>query len=121
MRSPFYSANWQIVSPATELVINYFWEHWIYLGVVWGLILMVALTVWLRALRVPSPAFCWVVWAILGQASGAYVGPACWFFLFLAGPAAMLHQRPTAAAQAQVHRVTLPRAPTLTRHLAMAP
>jgi len=27
LRSPFYSANWQIVSPATELVINYFWEQ----------------------------------------------------------------------------------------------
>jgi hypothetical protein len=94
LRSPFYSANWQVVTPATELVINYFWEHWIYLGLVWGLIVMAGVTVWLRVLGVPSPAFCWMVWAILGQASGAYVGPACWAVLFLAGAAAVLHQRP---------------------------
>jgi hypothetical protein len=93
LRSSFYSAAWQVVSPATELVVNYFWLHWIYLGLVWGLIVMAALTVWLRVLGVPSPAFCWVVWAILGQASGAYVGPTCWAVLFLAGAAAVLHQR----------------------------
>jgi hypothetical protein len=93
LRSPFYSANWQIVSPATELVINYFWEHWIYLGLVWGFIMIVAVTVWLKVLGVPSFAFCWMVWAILGQASGAYVGPTCWAVVFLAGAAAVLHQR----------------------------
>jgi hypothetical protein len=121
LRSAFFSANWSVVSPATELVINYFWEHWIYLGVVWGLITMAALSVWLRVLRVTSPTFCWLVWAILGQASGAYVGPACWAVLFLAGAAAVLHQRPTRAAHSQVHIVTLPRAPTLGRVSAFAP
>lgn len=98
IRSRYYSAGWQIVSPATELVINYFWLHWIYLGAVWGLIIMAVVTVWLRVLGVPSPAFCWVVWAILGQASGAYVGPTCWAVLFLAGAAAILHQRAATAA-----------------------
>ena len=44
-------------------------------------------------LGVPSPAFCWLVWAILGQASGAYVGPTCWAVLFLSAAAAVLHQR----------------------------
>jgi len=34
-----------------------------------------------------------MVWAILGQASGAYVGPTCWAVLFLAGAAAVLNQR----------------------------
>ena len=99
LRSPFYSAGWQVVTPATELVINYFWLHWIYLGLVWGLIMMAAMTVWLRVLGVPSPAFCWMVWAILGQASGAYVGPTCWAVLFLAGAAAVLHQRPQPAGE----------------------
>ena len=93
LRSSFYSAGWQVVTPATELVVNYFWLHWIFLGLVWGLIMMAALTVWLRVLGVPSVAFCWMVWAILGQASGAYVGPACWAVLLLAGAAAVLHQR----------------------------
>jgi hypothetical protein len=100
VRSAGYSAGWQAVSPATELLINYFWLHWIYLGMVWGFIIIVALTIWLRVLGVPSPAFCWMTWAILGQASGAYVGPTCWAVLFLAGGAAILHQRSDHAATA---------------------
>jgi hypothetical protein len=93
LRSPAYSAHWQVVTPATELLINYFWLHWIYLGVVWGAIITAALTIWLRVLGVPSVAFCWMAWAILGQASGAYVGPTCWAVFFLSAAAALLHQR----------------------------
>jgi hypothetical protein len=98
LRSRYYSAGWHVVSPSTELLINYFWLHWIYLGFVGGVIMMAAIWRWLRMLGVPSAAFCWVTWAILGQASGAYVGPTCWAVLFLAGGAAILHQRaPTPA------------------------
>jgi hypothetical protein len=93
VRSSGYSAGWQIVSPATELLINYFWLHWIYLGIVWGFIITAAVSIWLSVLGVPSVAFCWMAWAILGQASGAYVGPTCWAVMFLAGAAAVLHQR----------------------------
>ena len=93
VRSRFYSSGWQIVSPSTELLINYFWLHWIYLGFAWGVIMIAALTTWLRVLHVPSTVFCWTVWAILGQASGAYVGPTCWAVLFLAAGAAVLHER----------------------------
>lgn len=93
LRSPAFSAGWQILTPATELVINYFWLHWIYLGAVLGTIVVVIWTLWLRRLGIPSPAFCWMAWAIMGQASGAYVGPTCWAVLFLTGAAAVLHQR----------------------------
>lgn len=93
LRSSAYSAAWRAVSPATELLINYFWLHWIYLGLAWGLIMVAAITAWLLSIGVPSPAFCWMAWAILGQAAGAYVGPTCWAVLFLAGAAAVLHQR----------------------------
>ena len=98
LRSPFYSAGWQVVTPSTELLINYFWLHWIYLGFVVGVGMIAVISVWLRILGVPSVAFCWVTWAILGQASGAYVGPTCWAVLFLAGAAAILHQRTPSAA-----------------------
>jgi hypothetical protein len=98
VRSPDYSARWEVVTPATELLINYFWLHWIYLGVFWGLILVAGVTAWLIVLGTPSPAFCWVVWAILGQASGAYVGPKCWAVLFLAAAAAVLQQRAETAS-----------------------
>ena len=64
----------------------------------WGLILTVAISVWLKVSGTPSPAFCWLAWAILGQASGAYVGPKCWAVMFLAAAAAVLHERPTASA-----------------------
>ena len=93
LRSSYYSAGWQIVTPATELLINYFWLHWIYLGLICGVIIMAAITAWLVMLGVPSPAFCWAVWLILGQASGAYVGPTCWAVVFLSAAAAVLHQR----------------------------
>ncbi len=95
LRSPAYSPAWPVVHPASELLINYFWLHWIYLGLVPGLILIAAISYWLTTLGVPSPAFCWVVWAILGQASGAYVGPTCWGVLFLAAAVAVLNQRTT--------------------------
>ena len=63
-----------------------------------GVIIMAAMIAWLVMLGVPSPAFCWIVWAILGQASGAYVGPTCWAVLFLSAAAAVLHQRDVVAA-----------------------
>jgi hypothetical protein len=100
IRSPDYSARWEVVTPATELLINYFWLHWIYLGVFWGLVITAAISAWLLVLGTPSPAFCWVAWAILGQASGAYVGPKCWAVLFLCAAAAILQQRPTALPRA---------------------
>ena len=93
-RSPAYSVGWEIVSPATELVINYFWLHWVYLGLVFGILAAAAVTVWLIKLGVSSAAFCWMVWAILGQASGAYVGPTCWAVLFLSAAATVLYLRP---------------------------
>ncbi len=93
VRSPAYSSHWQVVSPATELLINYFWLHWIYLGLFFGVLIGGTLTYWLFVLGVPSAAFCWMVWTIMGQASGAYVGPACWAVLFLAGAAALLHEQ----------------------------
>lgn len=104
VRSRYYSAGWQVVSPATELLINYFWLHWIYFGFVWGVALLAAVTVWLRVLGVPSVAFCWTVWLILGQASGAYVGPTCWAVLFLSGAAAILNQETARQRPATVRR-----------------
>lgn len=93
LRSPAYSRDWPIVSPATELVINFFFLHWIYLGLVWGLIMFAAVTLWLRVIGIQSVAFCWLVWATLGQASGAYVGPLTWAVLYLAGAAAVAQRK----------------------------
>ena len=93
MASPYSSRDWPIVSPATELVINFFFLHWIYLGLVWGTIMIAAVTMWFKSIGIPSAAFCWLVWAILGQASGAYVGPLAWAVLYLAGAALLSQQR----------------------------
>jgi hypothetical protein len=93
MRSPKFSPGWQVVSPATELLINYFWLHWVYFGVVWGIILLLGLSAWFKVLGVPSVLFCWLAWSVLGQASGAYVGPTCWAVMFLTGAVALLHER----------------------------
>ncbi len=95
VQSSAYSTAWTMVTPATELLINYFWLHWIYLGPFLGVIAIAVISLWLRVLGVPSPAFCWSAWAILGQASGAYVGPTCWAVLFLMGAAALINQSST--------------------------
>jgi len=102
----FYGSSWY--SPAwgfdktSNMLTNYFWYHWIYLGPVWGLAIGIALTFWLRALGVPNLAACWVAWVILGQASGAYVSPKTWFVLLLTAAASVLHRR-------QPEHVPLPR------------
>jgi hypothetical protein len=76
-----------------EVLTNYFWLHWIYFGVVLGTVVLFALSFWFKMLGIPSLWFCWIVWAILGQASGAYVGPKTWAVIFMAGAAAILSQR----------------------------
>ncbi len=108
VRSSSFSSGWEILSPATELLINYFWLHWIYLGVLWGLLVTMALALWLRVLRVPSLAFVWIVWMILGQSSGAYVGPTCWAVFFLAAAAACLQQRTAELDEAPLIAPPLP-------------
>jgi hypothetical protein len=117
VKSPGYSEGWAVVHPSTELLINYFWLHWIYLGLFWGCVMAVALTIWLVELGVPSPGFVWVAWAILGQASGAYVGPSCWAVFFLAGAVAVLHQRATRTHEEESEEPAV-RVPTLGDRLA---
>jgi len=92
VQSSHFSAGWRI-NKISEVLTNYFWLHWIYLGVVWGCLILVAFSLWLRALGAPSALFCWSVWFIFGQASGAYVGPKTWMVLLLAAAVSMLHQR----------------------------
>lgn len=74
-------------------VTNYFWLHWIFLGLFWGAVAMMALSWYLRTLGVPSIVFCWGVWAIFGQSSGGYVDPRTWIVLMLAGAIAIVHER----------------------------
>jgi len=92
MKSPTFSTGWLITRMA-DMITNYFWLHWIYLGLIWGTVLIIAITFWLRLIGVPTALFCWMVWALLGQASGAYVGPKTWVVLFVAGAAAVLVRR----------------------------
>lgn len=92
VQSSHFSAGWRI-SKISEVLTNYFWLHWIYLGLVWGCVTLVGLTIWLRMLGVPAIMFCWITWAVFGQASGAYVAPKTWVVLLLAAALTMLHQR----------------------------
>ncbi len=78
IRSPDYSARWEVVTPATELLINYFWLHWIYLGGFWGLILVGAVTAWAARSGYPEPRLLLGGLGDPGPVLGAYVGPKCW-------------------------------------------
>lgn len=78
---------------AKEAITNFFWMHWIYLGAVWGVIMLVGISLYLRALAAPSLLFCWSVWVVIGQSSGAYVSPKTWTVLYLACAISLLQQR----------------------------
>jgi hypothetical protein len=92
MNSPGFESAWQITKVA-EAITNYFWLHWIYLGLVWGVAVIVGISIWLRCLGSPSILYCWTVWAILGQASGAYVGPKTWAVMLMAAAASVMVTR----------------------------
>jgi hypothetical protein len=81
--SSFFHPSWNIGS-ASEVLTNYFWLHWTYLGLFWGAVLALALTWFIVALGTPSVLFCWGVWILFGHASGAYVSPKTWTVLSLA-------------------------------------
>jgi len=89
MNSPSFPATLGI-SRVGDVLTNYFWTHWIYLSLVWGVICLAALSLWLRLLGVRSVLYCWTVWLILGQASGSYVGPKTWSVLLMAAAASIL-------------------------------
>ncbi len=111
MRSGTYEPTWHF--RIAEALTNYFWLHWIYLGLVWGTIMLIALTIWLRVLGVPSVLFCWSVWVILGQAAGAYVGPRTWTVLLFAAACAVLATQPATRPSPAPARAAVPRYPAL--------
>jgi hypothetical protein len=92
MNSSGFQAAWRI-DKISEVLTNYFWLHWIYLGLVWGTVMFVAVSIWLKMLGVPSLLYCWAVWVILGQAGGAYVGPKTWSVLLIAAASATLSRQ----------------------------
>lgn len=92
MNSPSFQSAWRI-SRIGDVLTNYFWLHWIYLGLVGGVVMFAALSAWLRMLGVPSVLYCWAVWLILGQASGSYVGPKTWAVLLIAAGTSILSVR----------------------------
>ena len=101
LRSPFYSAGWQVVTASAELLINYFWLHWIYLGAVWGMVMIAVITAWLRVLGVPSVAF----WGDVGD-PGPGLGRLCRSDL-LGGAVPGRRRRHPASANARRHAYEL--------------
>ena len=84
-----FSSAWRIPK-VSDVLTNYFWTHWIYLGAIWGTITLIGISLWLRTLGTTSILYCWAVWAILGQASGSYVGPKTWAVLLIAAACTVL-------------------------------
>jgi hypothetical protein len=117
--APSALASDRYFDKAASVLTNYFWLHWIYLGIVWGGIMIAALCGLLRALAAPSLLFCWTVWVIFGQSSGAYVSPKTWTVFLLSCAIAILHERQPVAARNDVPRRAPGRA-TVTGPLAAA-
>lgn len=98
---------------AAYAVTNYFWIHWIFLGLFWGVLTLAALTFFLRSLGVPSVLFCWTVWAILGQASGGYVDPRTWLTLLMAAAIAVIFEREAKVVYMRQHAMPAWRGPPM--------
>lgn len=92
--SPDFDPLWEF-DQTFEALTNYFWLHWIYFGLIFGVIVLLALSAWFKILGVRSVWFCWLVWAILGQASGSYPGPKTWAVMFMTGAAVIIANRRT--------------------------
>lgn len=96
-RQVYATAKWLSTdyrfSSAAKAITNYFWLHWIYLGLLWGVVLFAALSLLLGTLGVPSVLFCWITWAVFGQGSGSYVGPQAWAVFFAAAAISVIHER----------------------------
>lgn len=109
MNAPGFQSAWKIPKIG-DVLTNYFWLHWIYLGLIWGAVILAGISGWLRILGVPSVLYCWTCWVILGQASGAYVGPKTWAVLFTAAAVSVLATRPSGhrVADPPAYPATLP-------------
>jgi len=94
LTSNYYFGN------AAQAITNYFWLHWIFLGLFWGSAVLVALSGFLRTLGAPSLLFCWAIWVVFGQSSGGYVDPRTWIVLLLACAISLIHERESRAADA---------------------
>jgi len=92
--SPDFDPLWQF-DQTFEALTNYFWLHWIYFGLIFGVIVLLVLSSWFKLLGVRSVWFCWLVWAILGQASGSYPGPKTWAVMFMTAAATIIANRRT--------------------------
>lgn len=98
MNSPSFQSAWRIPKIG-DVLTNYFWLHWIYLGLIWGSAIVAGISFWLRLLGAPSILYCWAVWSILGQASGSYVGPKTWAVLLISAAISILVTRQEAPAE----------------------
>lgn len=92
MNSPYLAMNFGFEN-ASHSVTNFFWLHWIFFGLFFGILIIVALSWLLATLGVPSIMFCWTVWTILGQSAGGYVTPRTWCIFMFAAVVATLHER----------------------------
>lgn len=111
MNSASFQSAWKIPKVA-DVLTNYFWLHWIYLGAVWGVIVLVALSLWLRMLGAISILYCWAIWTVLGQASGSYVGPKTWAVFLIGAATTILVARST---DQRAVRAAMPAEPALLR------
>lgn len=116
MNSASFSSAWRIPKVA-DVLTNFFWLHWIYLGAVWGVIVIVALSLWLRMLGAASVLYPWAIWTVLGQASGSYVGPKTWAVFLIGAATTILVTRPSEQAASIA---TAPPEPLLRRRLRLS-
>lgn len=102
---------------AAHAITNYFWLHWIFLGLFWGVAMLIAMSWYLTRIGVPSVLFCWAVWVVFGQAAGGYVDPRTWSVIALAAAISVVYEREEAREASRrplypaAYRQAAPRSP----------
>lgn len=92
---------------AAYAITNFFWLHWIFLGLGFGILMLAVVTGYLRILGVPCLLYCWAVWTVFGQAAGGYVDPRTWTVLMLAAVIATIHEREASALHQPTARMAM--------------
>lgn len=72
-------------------VTNNFWLHWIYWGVLGGLLVIFWMYWLMKLIGVHYPLYCFVIITMFSQTMGGYVAPKFWFICFLSMLVGALH------------------------------
>ncbi|MGV7217063.1 hypothetical protein [Bradyrhizobium sp. UFLA05-112] len=87
------NGTWDEATSARSLLTNSFFQHWIFLGIGFGVLMILGYQNLLRALRVKQISYIYLSTSVMWFTVGGYVTVPPWAIFFLFVTVAALHQR----------------------------